>query len=170
MNKNSLESSQQSPLPPTKPQRNLGAYQTENQGKENLFKFDLNIEKQQFKRSNNSFDEQQHGIKIEEDLEKNRKKEKKTKRQKKEKEPENAGVDFTERKPANKSSNINSPSSTIDQDMKARQEEKDNFSQIERKKTYSDEESEDFVVDDVIETVNDEDDVEIRQSKSMGVI
>ena len=58
LNKNSFDNSQSSPLPPTKPQRSLGVYQTQNQGKENLFKFDLNIEKQEFKRSKNSLNEQ----------------------------------------------------------------------------------------------------------------
>ena len=70
LNKQPLENTKASPLPPSKPQRSLGVYQNEKEGNENLFKFDLKIEKQEFRNNRNSFTDLKYEPEIKEPFEK----------------------------------------------------------------------------------------------------
>ena len=183
LNRSNLDNSQASPLPPTKPQRSLGVYQTQSQGNENLFKFDLNIEKQEFKRNSKALVEQSYDVEVsdkiensqksfQDEQEKNiRKKEKKAKGKNKEKKED---VPSYERdKSKHNDQMAENDSLSITHETKSTSEDVNHLASDKTKtfQTYSDDDNEDFVVDDIIETVESEseDDVEISQSKSMGV-
>merc|ERR1711915_1052054 len=59
LNKKSIDTAKSNTLPPTKPQRSPGVYQHQAEGNENLFKFDLNIERGELKinKASNEFKE-----------------------------------------------------------------------------------------------------------------
>ena len=179
LNRSNLDNSQASPVPPTKPQRSLGVYQTQSQGNENLFKFDLNIEKQEFKRNSKTLVEQEHDHEANDTPEKDQKRSqheqekkmrKKEKKNKRKNEYEEKDVQNYERDESNL--NNHNPDRDMPTEVhKTQLDSKDmNHLASGNRKTfqnYSDDENVDFVVDDIIET---EDDVEISQSKSMGVL
>ena len=79
LNKKSIDTSKSNTLPPTKPQRSPGVYQHQAEGNENLFKFDLNIERGELKinKASNEFKEDNEASKSHQTVKLKRKKEKK---------------------------------------------------------------------------------------------
>jgi len=140
----------------------------------------LNIEKQEFKRNSKALFEDSYDVEVSDDIENNqktfqdeqekkiRKKEKKAKEKNKEKKQDVPNYERDESKHNNQMADNDIPS--IAHETKSTFEDVNHLASDRTRtfQTYSDDDNEDFVVDDIIETVESEseDDVEISQKGS----